>query len=156
LYYENSPTGGDRGKSLEAYRNAYLADSTSTIATNQISIQYLLRHQWDSAARYMQRQLRLQPNSASFAKLALTQAYAGHLDSAGTLLDSLMRAAPTTPPSLNLLSARFALFAARGQVDSALRLAEQLGGSSDFGIRSASYLVTVNRAMELGKFRTAI
>ena len=81
-YYRNYRSAADRGKALAAYQAAYAADSTSSVAANQLAGIYGERGQYDSALRYMGRESQLQNSTATDAALVNALLFAEGADSA--------------------------------------------------------------------------
>jgi eukaryotic-like serine/threonine-protein kinase len=150
FYYENGSTAADQGKALAAYQNAYLADSTSTTATNQLAVLFDYRHQPDSSIRYFRRQLILSPDGATVGKLARELAIKGDSVPAWALLDSAVKASPGAP-SLALVYARLVRMVARGQFDSLVAATTRMTTEPDPTARLVGYRVLRSTAMERGQ-----
>ncbi|MGH7584386.1 MAG: hypothetical protein ACREL5_14285, partial [Gemmatimonadales bacterium] len=139
VYYEQSLTGADLGKAVTAYRNAYAADSSSTIATNELMLDYGFRFDFDSSVRYARRQLQIEPVGANVTRLALALETAGHGDEARTLLDSLAHSLAGADSTLQADLARGGLYVLESHFDSLEHLATVMSRSASSPIRLAGF-----------------
>ncbi|MGH7584389.1 MAG: protein kinase domain-containing protein, partial [Gemmatimonadales bacterium] len=132
-YYESDLHAADRGKALAAYQNAYAIDSTNLIALNELGRLYGMRQQSDSSLLFFRREFQRQPNLFTAGAYARAMEYAGSVDSATALLDSVMKATPAAATSQAVQGGRAQVFVATNQWDSAGAVAEILRRSR-FGL----------------------
>lgn len=123
-YYERMQSAMDRGKAMDAYRNAYAADSNSPTATNQLAIKYASRSQFDSAVRYARRQVALQPNPANRAKLAGWLFQANRVEEGAALMDSIARERSEGASTYQVTRMQAWDYYLRGKTDSSLGVLE--------------------------------
>ncbi len=102
-YYTFSSTAADRGKAAAAYQAVYAADSTDETASTDLIMLFGARRQFDSANRYAHRVFTLRPNTADALLLVTSLLMSGHVVSAESLIDSVLKANPA--------AAKFDIFA---------------------------------------------
>ncbi len=141
-YYETSLANADRGKSIAAYQSAYAADSSNTTSTNQLGLMFVSRHQADSALRYLHREVAIEPDPSTAARIPWALAIFGDTAAAAAALDSLRHATGDRDSTLMMDGARGAVYVARGQYDSLLHLTDAMSRSSNRSIRSTGLLIT--------------
>ncbi|MEO8031679.1 MAG: protein kinase, partial [Gemmatimonadota bacterium] len=155
-YYSGSRTAADRGKAMAAYQAVYAADSTSSVAANQLTQLFTARRQYDSAQRYAVKQLQLQPTVGIAAGLAGLMVTRNRLDEAAALLDSVTRTATITPANYTFTFARAELYRARGQHDSADRLMTPLLDSPIVAARAGAQWDQEKEALTDGRLIRAM
>ena len=154
-YYENDLPVTDRGKALSAYQSAYAADSSSTIAINQLGLTFEYRRQTDSSIRYFQRLRQVDPSPVSAARVVRELARDGQTDAAAALLDSTLKATPAAATSLTILGAKATLLVAQGRTDSVEMLAETSSKSPRVTIRQNGLLVLRGQSTKAGQLTRA-
>jgi len=155
-YYEGSRTAAHRGKALAAYQAAYAADSANTTATNQQMMLYSSRHEYDSAMRYVRRQLVLQPIPSNAARVAGIFISLGRPDDAQAILDSIVRAVPEAATTFAVLGGQQAVQLARGRRDSAAVLAAEMSRSPAVPVRLAGLQRQAGLAAVAGRLTRSI
>ncbi|HEU5358294.1 MAG TPA: hypothetical protein VFU45_04185, partial [Gemmatimonadales bacterium] len=90
---------------------------------------YGAKGEYDSSLAYARRQIRVEPTARNAAVLAANLAGDGKLDSARTLMDSLLRVRPDAASNAQVAATRFLIAYARGQDDSAAAIATALDTS---------------------------
>jgi tetratricopeptide (TPR) repeat protein len=151
LYYAQSRVAADRGKSFAAYQAAYAADSSSSVAANQLAGLYASRRQYDSAQRYTRREYQLQPSVMSAMRVAGGLVGDGHVAEAEAMVDSVVRATPDTRTNQSVLSTRRLIYTARGQRDSAAAIDAGLIHSPVASLRLQALSAAEGDALETGR-----
>jgi tetratricopeptide (TPR) repeat protein len=128
-YYQKSVSAGDRGKAVAAYQAAYAADTTGTIAPNNLAILFSQRGQYDSAWRYARRERELEHSAISVDVLIEGYDLIGHPDSAKALFDSLLTHSPDAAGMAMTQIVRYETYLARDQQDSALNYVRHLAAT---------------------------
>jgi eukaryotic-like serine/threonine-protein kinase len=149
-YYGLSRTAADRGKALAAYQAAYAADSTSSVAANQLANGYVDRRQLDSALRYRRREVELEASPQTSLRLARMLAVTGHLPEAEAILDSAAHATPEVAATRSFLDARSTLYTSRGWRDSAAALYAGLTTSPYIPLRVTALGILTGDALVRG------
>jgi eukaryotic-like serine/threonine-protein kinase len=155
-YYEGHRVNAHRGKAISAYQAAYAVDSSNTTAINQLAILFGSRREYDSAMRYVRRELEVQPIPNNVARLASGFISLGRPDDAAALLDSVVRASPEAATASAILQGRHAVYVARGDHDSAAAIAAEMSGSQAIPVRLAGLQREAGQATISGKLTRAI
>lgn len=155
-YYERHRIHANRGQALAAYQAAFAADSLNTTAINQLAILYGSRRQFDSAMSYGRRRFEGQPNPGNAMRLAFGLLAIGHTDDAAKLIDSVVRASPEASVTAPVLGARYNLYVARGQHDSAVWVADQASKSPDIPVRVSGLQRLRDQAIVAGQLSRAV
>ncbi len=87
--YDGHSVRQNRAKALETYRQLYRLDSTNSVATNQLGRLFGFMQEPDSSVRYYRRQYTMQPVPSNRNRIVIPLLYAGRVDEAAALLDSI-------------------------------------------------------------------
>ena len=114
----------ERAKALAAYEAAYIADSNSDVAANQLMNLYALRRDWVRAVRYGHRMLAISPTAVSASLLARTLVYSGDVRGGQALIDSLVKSGAKVDDLSPFQQARVVAAYAVGAIDSIRAIGE--------------------------------
>jgi hypothetical protein len=128
FYYERHSSRADRSKALEAYRAVLAVDSLNWTALSQMGFEHYFRGDYDSAAVYAARKLRLDTTITN-SRVGLAQALsaAGRSGEARKVLAGINASAMTIADRYFLLQAQFDL----GETSSVERAADSLSTTTD-------------------------
>ncbi len=128
FYYERHSSRADRSKALEAYRAVLAVDSLNLTALSQMGFEHYFRGDYDSAAVYAARKLRLDTTiTNSRVGLAEALSAAGRSGDARKVLAGINASALTIGDRYFLLQAQFDL----GETSSVERAADSLSTTTD-------------------------
>ena len=155
-FYGKHRTLGNEAKAFDAYTAAYRADSSSTIAANQLATFFSGRRQWDSAIRYSRRQLALRHDAATAGMLGEYLLSTGQIDEAKRLVDSTLAAAPAGEQPISLVEGKAAVYRAAGLDDSLSAYVDSLTRSPVANTRRIAYGFVSEQDWKHGRIRDGI